>query len=421
MMENLKRYPTDRFDTNKHTGKNAQRFLWFAAGAKGDLLQKYGTEHAKYSGIGLTIVFTAILASLSGGYALYTVFENPLPAIGFGVLWGLIIFNLDRFIVSSMRKGDGFFRELAIAFPRIILATFLALVISKPLELRLFEREIEEYVTKQHEAYVTSKQSQQEVENQTLLMQNLARKNELEQLIQQKQTDVDEAEITATQEAAGEAGRPAGEGPIFRKKKARLERLVTELDQMKLQHKEELGQLNTKIIALQNIHPDSLLTTAEQKVARTTDAAEGFLESYMALMALSAENPSARHIGRAIMFIFFLLETAPIIVKLMSKTGPYDHALRREELTHTKAELQGIDDLELGVEISKDMNHVIHDYSKRVKKARKEQQKRIRHGVRNLTRDEKPPRESKAELAEKKDFTALENRRNGKKAATVIF
>jgi hypothetical protein len=40
------------------------------------------TEHNTYAGTGATIVLTAVLASLSGGYALWTVFQSyrVLPA-----------------------------------------------------------------------------------------------------------------------------------------------------------------------------------------------------------------------------------------------------------------------------------------------------------------------------------------------------
>ena len=94
--------------------------------------------------------------SLSGGYALFTVFRGGdgaiMFAVFFGVLWGLIIFNLDRFIVSTFRKvADGkwwqkFLRELLHASPRIILAIIIAIVISKPVEIKIFENRLSEQI-----------------------------------------------------------------------------------------------------------------------------------------------------------------------------------------------------------------------------------------------------------------------------------
>lgn len=83
-------------------------FFWFCSGANIAILKKCPTETNKYVGIGGTVFFTGVLAALSAGYALYTVFESWYWAVAFGAVWGVMIFNLDRFIVSSMRKKGTF-------------------------------------------------------------------------------------------------------------------------------------------------------------------------------------------------------------------------------------------------------------------------------------------------------------------------
>ena len=114
--------------------------------------------------MGATILFTGTLASLSGGYALYTIFRNDdlgtidtnalFPAFVFGLLWGLIIFNLDRFIVSTFRKSkeDNWRKkagmELLQASPRFILAAIIAVVISKPIEIKIFENRLADKIKK---------------------------------------------------------------------------------------------------------------------------------------------------------------------------------------------------------------------------------------------------------------------------------
>ncbi|MGB1451087.1 MAG: DUF4407 domain-containing protein, partial [Marinirhabdus sp.] len=78
------------------------QFFIFCSGADTDILQDCSAgEKTKYAGIGATVFFTAVMAAIAGSYALYTVFDNLLPAVFFGVIWGLLIFNLDRFIVST--------------------------------------------------------------------------------------------------------------------------------------------------------------------------------------------------------------------------------------------------------------------------------------------------------------------------------
>lgn len=121
-------------------------FLWICAGVNRKVLRQCPTDYAKYAGIGGTILFTALMAMLSGGYALFTVFDDKVTAICFGIFWGLLIFNLDRFIVNTM-YSDGkvtiSWREFYCGLPRIIMAIFLGVVISTPLELKIFEDAID--------------------------------------------------------------------------------------------------------------------------------------------------------------------------------------------------------------------------------------------------------------------------------------
>ena len=78
------------------------------------------------------------MATLACSYALFTVFDNVYTAILFGLIWGLLIFNLDRFIVSTIKKSVAKLKDFIQASPRIIVAIIIAVVISKPLKLKLF-------------------------------------------------------------------------------------------------------------------------------------------------------------------------------------------------------------------------------------------------------------------------------------------
>lgn len=68
---------------------------------------------------------------------------------------GIIIFNLDRFIVSSTGKGDGTdsitWKEFFQALPRLLIALILGFTISKPLELKIIETEINVQLRKEQQ------------------------------------------------------------------------------------------------------------------------------------------------------------------------------------------------------------------------------------------------------------------------------
>ena len=90
-----------------------KHFFILCSGADQDILNNCSNgEQNKYAGLGATVFFTAVMASIAASYALYTVFKSPYIALGFGLIWGLLIFNLDRYIVSTIRKQDRIIHEI---------------------------------------------------------------------------------------------------------------------------------------------------------------------------------------------------------------------------------------------------------------------------------------------------------------------
>ena len=126
-------------------------FLWACAGVDKPLLRMCQSDWSKKAGIGGTILGTAVLALLSGTYAAYTVSGNIWGAVLIGLVWGLFIFNLDRYLVNSM-YSDGTSRitpqEWKSASPRLIIALFIGVVISTPVEMLMFDGKIQDHIQK---------------------------------------------------------------------------------------------------------------------------------------------------------------------------------------------------------------------------------------------------------------------------------
>ena len=94
-------------------------------------------------------------------------------------------FLLDWYIVSSIRKQHNPKKEFIAALPRLILAILISVVISKPLEIKLFEKEIErqllfvrEAKTAEYNAALDNNYAEiEKLENQNKeLQENLAKK-----------------------------------------------------------------------------------------------------------------------------------------------------------------------------------------------------------------------------------------------------
>ncbi|NNC51260.1 MAG: DUF4407 domain-containing protein, partial [Flaviramulus sp.] len=226
-----------------------KQFFIICSGADTAILEKCSLgEQNKYAGIGATVFFTAIMAFLAGSYALYTVFDNLFSAIFFGLIWGLLIFNLDRYIVSTIKKTGNVIDELLQASPRILLAVIIAIVISKPLELKIFEKEINQVLLKQKND-LTLANKNQIAEQFTPTINNL--KNDISAL--QQQINTKEAEVNALydiyiSEAEGTAGtKLLGKGPVYSEKREKHDAALAELQQLKLENKEKIASIESQI------------------------------------------------------------------------------------------------------------------------------------------------------------------------------
>jgi hypothetical protein len=191
-----------------------QQFLWWCAGARIEFLKQSPSDHPKYFGIGGTVMFTALMASFAGGYAFNTAFDNLLLSILFGAFWGALIFNLDRYIVSSTGKGDGTakitWEEFWTALPRLVLAILIALVVSVPLELKIFEKEINIEVQKiiDEKRKELARGQDYNLQEIQLIKNEIARlKSEEEQLkgtvTEDPRIDISNAEIESLNEEVG--------------------------------------------------------------------------------------------------------------------------------------------------------------------------------------------------------------------------
>ncbi len=305
--------------------KKITAFFLICSGADGTLLQKCPTDTSKYAGMGATIFFTGLFASLAAGYALYTVFDRVWAAALFGLIWGLMIFNLDRYIVSSMRKEGKFRRELSMATPRIILAIIISIVIAKPLELKIFEKEIDpELVIMEQEAY--GRQDDQ-VRSRYLPFQDSLKVERASLLtaLAEKSRVRDELVRIAQEEADGTGGsRRRNLGPIYKVKKADADKAQQELAEMTVQY-------GARIQVLENALKESETAMNEDLTSMERTRLNGPAARMDALSRLTEKSAAIQWADWFIILLFIAIETSPVVVKLISPKGPFDNLLKIEE------------------------------------------------------------------------------------------
>jgi len=312
--------------TQSRSGGNpVKRLLIQCSGADRSLLREAQIDENKYAGIGGTVLFTGILAFFSAGYAIYTVFDSYFFAIIFGMIWGLMIFNLDRFIVSSMKSRGSFLRDFFTALPRLVLAILLALVISKPLELKIFEKEITaELAIMEQEVYKTQEAKVQErfAGPMKRIGSEVA---ELQEEIDEKAAQRDSLALMALQEADGTGGSGVKNlGPIYRAKKADADQAQTELKATRERLQPEITKKRNRLREL-----DSLATADIAAIERK--GYDGMAARMEALHRLGEDSSAIYWANIFIILLFIAIETAPIFVKLISRRSPYDFLLYKAE------------------------------------------------------------------------------------------
>lgn len=275
------------------------------------------SEQTKYVGIGGTVFFTAVMATIASSYALYTVFDNYIVAILFGLIWGLLIFNLDRFIVGTIKKRDNKWSEIWQATPRIILAVIIAVVISKPLELKLFEKEIDQVLLEEKNTMTLANQEQiaQQFTPEIAKLNNEI--TGLKEEINTKEAETNALYETYISEAEGTAGtKIVGKGPVYKEKREKHDASLAELSQLKANNAEKIKAKEAQIedlIALQKTQ-----TTNTQPI----------IDNFDGLMArITALNKLPWFTSFFIFLLFLAIETSPIFAKIIAPKGEYDEKL----------------------------------------------------------------------------------------------
>lgn len=281
-------------------------------------------EQNKYAGIGATVFFTALMAFIAASYALFTVFDNTYLAISFGIVWGLLIFNLDRFIVSTLRKKGNLLDEFIQASPRIVLAMIIAIVISKPLEIKIFKKEIDTVLLKEKNEMAIANKKQVSDYFKTDVDKNQASIDSLKNQIKIKEKEVASLYQSYITEAEGTTGtKKMGKGPIYKEKRLAHDAAVKQLDSLKTS--------NTKTIIEKEAKGKTLQADLDKKISDSQPIIDGF-DGLMA--RINALNKLPFLPSFFIMLLFLAIESSPIIVKLLANKSEYDFKLEDAEISY---------------------------------------------------------------------------------------
>ena len=323
------------------------------------LLSEAPRDRVKYEGIGSAVLLTAGMAAVSSGIALRMALDLSLVvAVAAGLLWGLGMLSLDRWLVSANQRQDSKLLTLLLALPRVALALSVGLVMSTPLVLQVFSPEIDSRLAQEHQAAKAELERELDADPRFAALprdreafdqaqRGLAGGPSTEEVYQdvgvaalrQQVADsrkrLEDAEMALVCERDGSCGTAqAGSGPAYEEKRAVFTRasqelplLEAELEAAQQQARQRLeSEGSTRAAQLQQ-QGDALTRLQQQRDEAqhvreaAIDADKGVLARLEALHEIGAERPAMQHAHWALFVFLTFIECLPVLIKLLLSFG----------------------------------------------------------------------------------------------------
>jgi hypothetical protein len=349
--------------------------IWLS-GADPDTLSRSPREKRKYSGLGGVVLTTACMAGLSAGFALHTGVRAPLVvSVLIAVLWALAIANLDRWLVAAAGRRELWWQNLATLVPRILLALVIGAVVSTPLVLWIFQREIQAQltVTQQVERNTYEQKLKSDarfavipdLQAEVTRLQQVAAGSLVSDLVGKDPAVVrDQADYDALEKRYSDARAKAiaefdgtdgtgqkGGGPAYKTKL----KAAAELREQRDAAKEKLERAKTAALARQQststkeqATAQTGLATKEAELARLKSLKQaeedrylidsgndrGLLAQLEALSRITDSNATLKTAYLTLLLFITAIEILPVLTKFLLNVGPptaYDEILATAE------------------------------------------------------------------------------------------
>ena len=348
----------------------ASRLFAILGGAQGQILDDVPSETSRFVQMFFVLVGTALVSALSMFFALLTgVRISPWIAVPIALVWALIIFNLDRFLTSTMRSTRNVWKLIGLAVPRVIMAALIGIVVAEPLVLQAFHNDIAREVTSSNVVQAQTdqdavtggpeKQALDAASERVAALENQAAtgivagtSSTSAESIAAQQTVIDQARALYQCELTGQGAGTVpgctgvvGNGASSDAAQAQLAQAQSSYDALAVQ----LKDAQTALAGANAASTDAAATSAEQNKQQANDElpaarqqydaalaayndrasavaggnaeAVGLLSQMGALERLSAREPALAWAHWLIAGLFFMIELLPVLVKVLTSYG----------------------------------------------------------------------------------------------------
>ncbi len=380
------------------------RTLAILGGADGPILDRVPGETPRFVQMFFVLAGTALVSAISMMFALLTGVQVAVwIAVPLAIVWALIIFNLDRFLTSTMGSTRKVWRLIALALPRVAMAALIGFIVAEPVVLQVFHNDISREVAATNIVQAQEDQAALEsgpektaldaASDRLAALQNQAatgivagtstdsatqsaaqsRVDALTAQLAEQQTVIDQARALYQCELTGEgAGEVAGctgvtgEGASSDAAEAQLAAAQQTYDGLA----EQLRAANEELAAAGEAASDATSTSEAQNrtaaedqlpaaqaaydqaltaynaradaVAQGNAGATGLLSQITGLNSLAEKEPAIGWAHWLIAALFFMIELLPVLVKVLTSFGD-PSVYERAAAVRKKVDLDRID------------------------------------------------------------------------------
>ncbi|MEJ1087893.1 DUF4407 domain-containing protein [Microbacterium sp. Mu-80] len=146
--------------SRERTPGSRLRTLAILGGAEGEILDRVPGETPRFVQMFFVLLGTALVSAISMLFALTTGVQVAIwVAVPLAIVWAGIIFNLDRFLTSTMTSTRSVAKLIGLAVPRVAMAALIGVLVAEPLVLQVFHNDISREVASTN---ITQSQSDQD-------------------------------------------------------------------------------------------------------------------------------------------------------------------------------------------------------------------------------------------------------------------
>tara|TARA_X000000950_G_scaffold270211_1_gene349749 strand:- start:501 stop:1343 length:843 start_codon:yes stop_codon:yes gene_type:complete len=229
-----------------------------------------------------------------------------------------------------MRHSESKFEEIIKVAPRLIIAFIIAVIISKPLEIQIFKNEIQSYLMVQSAQKIADIDMKYSSRFSELDLKKFVIDSQYNAMLMLREKYYENYKC----ECDGTCGtKKIGRGIECLSKKDKYEQFIEELSLEKVRR-------DTSLVNIAKLENALKLKMKQESVVVEASASSGIIDQIRAL------NKIDKFSSMFIIFVFVMIETAPILTKLLSSKGPYDNLVLEFESAFETNYLKALDNFD---------------------------------------------------------------------------